>query len=959
MKKNIVICIIMIAIFVISSTSIYAQETEIDDVITIGYSPNGDLVSNIYNIGAEGYGYEIIKKIEEITDLKFRFIKVEGDTFEALKNEEVDLIGLNFKTPEREEEFLYSSTPFGAEYISLSAIGNKEIYYNDPQSINGKTVATYNGNPAHEILDKYLVENDISVEFKVGESYNYLEQNADFYLVGSGKISEEKYYTVLNLAKFDNYLVANKGDDILMDALNSAINQIIADEGAFFLELEEKYNADVLPLIHRDLTYDEVEKLKEKTFKVGYIENHRPFTYQDNDGNANGALVEFMSYLSQEYGFNVEYLPYCLSDPVSARNDFDIIISALGSTNNEKNYYQMSESYYSMPLVAMVPKSVSDENNTVEDIIASAPRVGITSYLYINYDFLGSEFESNEFHFFNTYEELLYAYENGEVDMAIYTQSGTTYANAFIQDSTDYIFAIGNDLNFYFSVANDLAEEFIPIFNVMFDNVTETEYSDIILTHTSEYFPEQNFNDFLEQNWYFLVIAFLIAVGIILTVFQVQQNQKKKMLTQAYNTDDLTKIMSIAHFYEKAPKALENSKPDEYELISFDVDMFRTINSYYSMERGTSVILSIAQALKNAFADTDVIYTRRTADQFLILRKVDEGGTIQSIYEKHIYPKLLETIGNNYNLSMSFGSVTISEKDDKLSDDVAHADYARAKGKGKHETTFIVFDENMRKSYESKISITFRMENAVKNREFKLVYQPKVDFKSLEICGAEALVRWFPSDGGVIFPNDFIEVFEQNGFISTLDIYVFEEVARFIKENRSKINIPVISVNFSAITVLEDNITSKLIAILAGYDIKAENIEIEVTESAIIQEEGKFLSKVKLLKKMGFTVSIDDFGAGVSSLNRLSAIDADILKLDKGFFNIRNEGGRSTIVVEEVINLAKHLDMKIVAEGVETYEQAIWLRSLECEMAQGYYFAKPVDEETFKQLLTDGKIYNL
>ncbi len=413
----------------------------------------------------------------------------------------------------------------------------------------------------------------------------------------------------------------------------------------------------------------------------------------------------------------------------------------------------------------------------------------------------------------------------------------------------------------------------------------------------------------------------------------------------------MTGLMAIQKFRETIDEVLKKAKPGEYELISFDIDMFKTINTHFSAEKGTATIVSIAEALKEAFIETEAIISRRTADQFLILRRVREGGEMRDIYNASILPAIEQNLNEKYKVSLSFGKVIIDKVKANGVTIIGQADSARAVGKNTHKTTFVIFDEKMRKQYDDKINITFRMEQALKDREFFIEFQPKIDFVTSQVGGAEALVRWNPRLGGKIYPDQFIPVFEENGFISYLDLYVLEEVCRYIQKYTGRMKVPRMSVNLSAHTVLAEDITQRILDVLERYKVTPEQIELELAENSMEEDAAQFLHRVKHLKKLGFCIAIDDFGAGVSSLNRLSAIEADILKLDKVFFEESERIGKSMIVVADVIRMAKRLGMKVVAEGVETKGQAQWLRSIHCDYAQGYYFAKPMSEADFTRLL--------
>ncbi len=467
---------------------------------------------------------------------------------------------------------------------------------------------------------------------------------------------------------------------------------------------------------------------------------------------------------------------------------------------------------------------------------------------------------------------------------------------------------------------------------------------------------EPGFFGFVLSYWYVFLILFLIIAAGFFSLYYAAKIRKRKALLKSYNTDALTGLMAEHSFRQKTDEIIKTAKPGEYEVISFDIDMFKTINTHFSIEKGTQTIVAVANALKKSFENTQAMISRRTADQFLILKKVGEGESTHQIYNLDILPAIQDVLGEKYNVTLSFGKVIIDNLKEQGTAVIGYADSARTSGKNEHKTTFITFDKKMRKLYEDRINITFRMEQALKDKEFVLVYQPKIEFKNLEMCGAEALVRWNPILGEAIYPNEFVPVFEENGFISNLDMYVFEEVCKHIKSNYHDLKM---SVNLSSHTVLEEQTAHKLSSIIAEYRIPASRIELELTESASQSDVGIFLARVKQFKKIGFSVAIDDFGAGASSLNRLSEIEADVLKLDKAFIGESERLGKSMIVVADVIRMAKRLGMKVVAEGVETKAQATWLKGINCDYAQGYYFARPISEVELLGLINSKKVYSL
>lgn len=240
------------------------------------------------------------------------------------------------------------------------------------------------------------------------------------------------------------------------------------------------------------------------------------------------------------------------------------------------------------------------------------------------------------------------------------------------------------------------------------------------------------------------------------------------------------------------------------------------------------------------------------------------------------------------------------------------------------------------------------MERALAAREFKVYLQPKISAAEEELAGAEALVRWIHPKEGFIPPNKFIPIFEKNGFILKLDDYMLEEVARqqseWISQGRK---IVPISVNVSRAHFTREDLAEHICEIVDKYKVPHEVIELELTESAFFDDKKVLLNTVKKLRDSGFPVSMDDFGAGYSSLNSLKELTIDVLKIDADFFRNVEEVERGMLIVSEVIDLAKKLDMKIVAEGIESRDQVDFLVQQECDLIQGYFFAKPMPVEEF------------
>ncbi len=928
--------------------------------IRVGYySAYNDVIVDLDSLNNKGYGYEIFQKISQISGLEFEFVPVEDSMIEAVNSGYVDVGGFNTRSDERRELVQYSEMAYTKSYIALMT-HDMDMRYADISAIDGKTVAVYDENAGVEQLDEFCRQNNITVDYVYAETDDYMSLDTDFYITYSEDPTSLELNNVLNLGVYNLYLISSFENADVLAEIDSHFWNIIFTEGNYFMELEEKYLAHNVEISHRGLTQSEVDILQQRPLEVAYITGYAPISFMNENGEADGALVDVLNSYATFYGFEVNYHPYSLSDPPEAHEDFDLMLTLYGDGEHEWEHYALTDPFYTIPVYAQVNLDLQN-SIAMQDILATSPKIGMLRYQTLDVRPFLEVYPDIEFVYYNEWHDLLDSFAAGELDLLFATDSAATYAEYYLDDMNRATIHTDVSIPMQFFINHDIAAEYVPIFNVMMDKWSVRDYEIIIENQANANLPteEVSFLDFLAANWYyFAIIFFIIACGFI-ALYAHGQINKKMALLKSYNTDRLTGFMTNRRFGEAIDEVMQTARPGEYELVAFDIDMFRTINTHFSNERGTTIILAIADALRKAFEDTSAMICRRTAEQFLILRRVDDGGTMREVYNTYIFPNIEENISEKYRVSLSFGNVIIDNVQEKHSTFIGQADNARLAGKSTHKTTFITFDNDMRKVYENKINITFRMEQALKDREFVVEYQPKIDFNTLTMGGAEALVRWMPQHGDKIYPDQFIPVFEKNGFIADLDMYVLEEVCRCLKENCRKMEIPRIAVNLSAHTVLADNVVKRISRILSAHNITSSRIELELTESAIETDTELFLERVSQFKKLGFCIAIDDFGAGVSSLNRISAVDADVLKLDKAFFDMKDQGAKSTVVVTDVINMAKHLDMQVVAEGVETSAQALWLKGIGCDYAQGYYFEKPMGEDAFKEALSEKKQYNI
>lgn len=300
-------------------------------------------------------------------------------------------------------------------------------------------------------------------------------------------------------------------------------------------------------------------------------------------------------------------------------------------------------------------------------------------------------------------------------------------------------------------------------------------------------------------------------------------------------------------------------------------------------------------------------------------------------------------------LQMSYGVYTVEDKEMEQRQMEDRAAMARKAAKNNVLTNIVFYREQFKDTLYNRKFIEENMQAAVVERQFLMYLQPKYSIAKNEIIGAEALVRWKHPERGMIFPDQFIPVIEENGFVRKVDYYIWEEACRFLKKcEEAGIRSCPVSVNVSRVHLRDDACIQVLSDLLKHYRVPKELLELEITESADNQQVSR---KALQLKEEGFTLLMDDFGSGYSSLNILLETPFDVIKLDKKFMENMMVSDKGKLILEQVVTMADKLDLGLLVEGVETKEQTELLQSIGCDQVQGYYYAKPMPEEEFFALL--------
>lgn len=413
--------------------------------------------------------------------------------------------------------------------------------------------------------------------------------------------------------------------------------------------------------------------------------------------------------------------------------------------------------------------------------------------------------------------------------------------------------------------------------------------------------------DWIHEELIYIAFITMIFITIICIISLFTEKKVSEKLRKILFTDHLTGASNWLQFKIDCENILSGNHQKEYAMINFDIDKFKAINDLYSHRIGNEILKAIAETLEK-FVRADETFSRTANDNFSILMiHNSQENLIQRIDE------LIEEIKkgtSKYIINISVGIYLITESSlgiNVLSD---RANMARRAIKNNSEKKFNFYTESMRYTMIKEKGLENRMAAALGNNEFEMYLQPKYLFSNEKIIGAEALVRWNSPEEGIIAPNDFIPIFEKNGFVKKIDAYMFEEACKLLQkwqEGPIEFTKMTISVNFSRLHLNNLTLPDELINIAKRYHIDPKLIEIELTESKIFDNTEQMVSIMNDLKESGFQISIDDFGRAYSSLNTLKDLPADILKLDKEFFDgfTNNHRGKKIIVSIQYIKDGK------------------------------------------------------
>lgn len=693
---------------------------------------------------------------------------------------------------------------------------------------------------------------------------------------------------------------------------------------------------------------------------VGVPVDRCPIFYIDKDTNqVTGIGVDLMKIAAENAGYKAIFTVIKEETIKDALDNeaYDIIMpfgSAVKSTKGKETI--VTENLFETPFTLVT-------NGNVNIPSLNELHVGMLKSLAGARDTVKNMYPGIEVTFYETMQDSVNALRDGKVDALMHN----SYVWSYVLQKPAYedLKVLPKEMfsmDFKAGTLNtEKGRKIVERLNEEIVKITDTQIWAITLDYTSRKLYQYDFFDYMNKfGIYILLIALLvlslIIVAILIIRFILVEHKKKiKMLV---DQDLLTGVLSLEGFRKKAEELITNNPDISYLLIYTNIKNFKYINDSLGKSSGDDLLCFLAKSVSSSLNDVEAI-GRITADRFVILYQ--NLGSDKTFYD---YDKKFEPVrnffmesGKNNRVLMCYGIYVLTKEDYTDINIDRMIDYAHLAEKKLSENQNEGYEFYNHEQWERGKQISDILNNfpyAIKNGCIQVWYHPQVNYEKGIITGAEALSRWNHEKLGFLMPNSFISILEETGLIYDLDLYVWDKVCQDLKQWNDLGYHRAVSVNISRCDIKEDNDLSEIFSnLIKKYDLTTDQLRLEITESTFAEIPERLINTTNKLRNLGFQVEMDDFGSGYSSLNMLKEISVDRVKLDLRFLAATGDIEKSHIIISSIIKMLKRLKINVIAEGVETKEQADYLLNEGCSDMQGFYFYKAITHEEFSKLIIE------
>ena len=913
-----------------------------------------------------GYGYEYQQRIAIYTGWTYEYVEGSwSELFEKLVAGEIDLLSDVSYTEERAQKILYSAEAMGSEsYHVFIAPDNTQIRPDDFSTFNGKRVGV-NKNSIQEKLfadwaEKHGVKAEIvELSVKTPELIEMLKNGEIDMLVtldtygNSGGI-----IPVCKVGFSESYFGINKRRPDLKQDLDVAMNRIFEDNRDFNQQMAEKFNK--ASAVNSFLSAEEADWVKNHgTIRVGYRDNFLPFcTLDENTNKLTGALADYLKFAATcEKNAELQFETRAFKTSEDAlqalkAGEIDCVFPlGLSAYDGEQRGVIVTDPLVSTEMYATM-RMTESQGLSPEDHMTVAVVRGNPSYE----TFLMDHFPNWKPAYYDDGESALQAVAAGDADCGLASNYRISYLGDQLVEYKLSPLTTGEAMNMAFATNRD-DDCLYSILN----KINRLQPDTAINTSLTKYAFESrqiSFLEYLRSNLATVIAVAAVIVALILFLLlrtqraETEVSEGKQIISET-ERDNLTHLYNRNFFIVYANRLFREHPEKHRDAIVMNIERFHSLNALNGRDYGDEVLRALGGEVESFASEAEGIAARMEGDTFEIYCAAQED--YRALLDR--FQARMDEKFPNADIRLRMGVMPWKEglRPEEMFD---RARSACGMARGNFKSHLVVYDEEVRLHDELSQHLRNDLNRALDQHELKVYYQPKyaIQEEPPRLASAEALVRWEHPTLGTISPDQFIPLFETSGQISIVDRYVWAEAARQIAAWREKYGIELpVSVNLSRVDVFEPDLMETLDGIIEQNGLKRKDLLLEVTESAYTENAEQLIRVIEQLRERGYEIEMDDFGSGYSSLNMLSSLPIDVLKMDIGFIQNIEHSERDFHLVELILDIARYLKVPVVAEGVETGNQLKLLKDAGCDLVQGYYFSRPLPAEDFERRILAAK----
>ena len=964
-KLTVVLLCVVLAMTFAATLSEQGSAQEENKVVRVGWYESAFHTTDRFG-RRSGYGYEYQQRVATYTGWTYEYVEGSwSELFEMLVAGEIDLLSDVSFTEERAQKILYSAEGMGTEdYHAFIAPSNTEIRPDDFSTFNGKRVGVNKNSIQEQLFIEWAKNHEVSPKIVelTGKTPELLEMLAngeiDVLVTLDTYGASADVVPVCKIGSSDFFFGINRNRPDLKQELDVAMNRILEDNRDFNQQMTERFHKS--SAVNSFLTAEEKDWLAgHGTIRVGYRKNYLPFCDIDPDTmSLTGALADYLTFAetcekNAELKFRTRAFD-TTEDALQAlaNGEIDCIFPVnLSAYDGEKRGVIVTDAFVRTEMYATVrtadQQGVSPDQKMTVAIIANNP----------SYEtFLMDHFPEWEIVRYENSQAAFQAVASCEADCGLVSSYRINRTSDLCKEFNLSTLATGETMDMSFAVRRE-DDCLYSILNKIGRLIPDAMINSSLTNYS---FAEQRvtFRDFLEDNMLFVlvtsaIILSVIALLVIRSVRAVSKANEGRRIISETERDHLTPLYNRSFFLVYANRLYREHPEKPMDAIILNIERFHILNTLNGRDFGDEVLRRLGSEIEAFLAETEGIGGRIEGDHFniYIAHREDYQALLNG------FQSGLNTSFRNTDIRLRMGvmpwqaGVEPEEMFDRawLACNMARSNY---------KTHYMIYDDELRRRDEFSQRLLNDLGRALAENALEVYYQPKynVQCDPPKLASAEALVRWRHPELGMISPEDFIPLFERSGQISALDNYVWAEAVRQIAAWRDKYGVTLpVSVNLSRVDVFDPKLSDTLDGLVTRYGLDRSDIKLEVTESAYTENADHLIRVIEQLREKGYEIEMDDFGSGYSSLNMLSSMPIDVLKMDIAFIRNIERNEKDFRLVELIVDIARYLKVPVVAEGVETENQLKLLRDAGCDLVQGYYFSRPLPADEFERKLLSGQ----